>query len=50
MNCEKFFYLLIIMLLEILITNYMLNILEHKVNKLHLVEDLHLFGILNYHN
>ena len=38
------------MVLEILITNYIFNMLEHKVKNVLLVEDLHLFGILNYHN
>ena len=49
-NCEKFFYLLIIMAQEILIKNYIFNMLEHKVKNVLLVEDLHLFGILSYHN
>ena len=35
---------------EILIKNYIFNMLEHKVKNVLLVEDLHLFGILNYHN
>ena len=50
MNCEKIFNLLIMMVLEILIANYIFNMLEHKVKNVLLVEDLHLFGILSYHN
>ena len=42
--------LLIMMVQEILIKNYIFNMLEHKVKNVLLVEDLHLFGILNYHN
>ena len=30
--------------------NYIFNMLKHKVKNVLLVEDLHLFGILNYHN
>ena len=38
------------MALEIPITNNILNMLEHKVKNVLLVEELHLFGILSYHN
>ena len=38
------------MVLEILIKNYIFNMLEHKVKNVLLVEDLHLFGYLIYHN
>ena len=34
MNCDKFFNLLIMMVLEILIINYIFNMLEHKVKKI----------------
>ena len=30
--------------------NYIFNMLKHKVKNVLLVEDLHLFGILNYNN
>ena len=39
----------IMMKLEMHIANYLFNLLEHKVKDVYLVEDLHLFGILNYH-
>ena len=38
------------MVSEIPMTNYIFNMLEHKVEIVHSVEDLHLLGILNYHN
>ena len=41
--------LLIVMVLEIHIANNILNILEHKAKNGLLVEDLHLFGTLGYH-
>ena len=47
---KSFLNLLIMMVQEILIKNYIFNMLEHKVKNVLLVEDLHLFGILNYHN
>ena len=47
---KSFLNLLIIMAQEILRKNYIFNMLEHKVKNVLLVEDLHLFGILNYHN
>ena len=47
---KSFFNLLIMMVQEIPIKNYIFNMLEHKVKNVLLVEDLHLFGILNYHN
>ena len=50
MNCENFLNLLIMMILIILITNYIFNMVKHKVKEVHLVEDLHLFGTLHYHN
>ena len=50
MNCEMFLNLLNMMVLEILIANNIFNILGHKVKNVHLVEDLHLFGILSFHN
>ena len=55
LNCEKFFLfnlinLLIMMAKEIAIKNNIFNMLEHKVKNVLLVEDLHLFGILTYHN
>ena len=50
MNCESFLNSLIVMVLEIHIANYIFNMLAHKVLNVHLVEDLHLFGILHYHN
>ena len=49
-NCEKFMNLLIMMVLEIPIQNYIFNMPEHKVKNVLLEEDLHLLGILNYHN
>ena len=49
-NCDKFFDLLIMMVQEIFIKNYLFNMLEHKIKNLLLVENLLLFGILNYHN
>ena len=33
MNCESFLNLLIMMVLEILIANYIFNMLEHRVKK-----------------
>ena len=45
----NFFDLLIIMVLDIHITSYALNLLELKVKNVHLVH-LILFRILNYHN
>ena len=39
---KVFYNLVIMMVLEILITNYIFNMLEHKVKDVHLVEDLHL--------
>ena len=50
MNYEKFLNVVIIMVPEIIITNYIFNMLKHKVKELHLVEDLQLSGILKYHN
>ena len=47
---KSFLNLLIMMVQEILIKNYIFNMLEHKVKNVLLVEDLHLFGILNSHN
>ena len=47
---KSFLNLLIMMAQEILVKNYILNMLEHKVKNVLLVENLHLFGILNYHN
>ena len=47
---KSFLNLLIMMVLEIPMTNYMVNMLEHKVKNVLLVEDLLLFGILNHHN
>ena len=44
---KRFLNLLIMMVLEIHIANYIFNMLEHKVKDVHLVEDLHLFGIQN---
>ena len=38
------------MVLQILVKNHIFNMLEHKVKDVHLVEDLHLFGMLKYHN
>ena len=35
---------------EIPIKNNIFNMLEHKVKNVLLVEDMHLFGILTYHN
>ena len=48
--CKKFLNLLIMTAQEIPIKNYIFNMLEHKVKNVLLVEDLHLFGILSYHN
>ena len=45
---KSFMNLLIMMVLEIPITNYIFIMLEHKAKKCTLVEDLHLLGILNY--
>ena len=51
MNCEMFLNSLIIMMvLEIQITNYIFNMLGHKVKNVLLAEDQHLFGILSNHN
>ena len=49
MNCEKFLNLLIMIVLEILIVNYIFYMLKHRVRNVHLVEYLHLFGMLNCH-
>ena len=47
---KSFLNLLIIMVLEILISNYVFNMLEHKLKNVLLVEDLLLVGIKKYHN
>ena len=49
-NCEFFFNLLIMMAQEIFMKNYIFNMLEHKVKNVLLIQDVHLFGILSYHN
>ena len=49
-NCESILNFLIMIVVEILIANYIFNMLEHKVKNVLLLVDLHLFGILNYHN
>ena len=38
------------MVQEILIANYIFNMLEHKIKNVLLVDDLHVFEVLNYHN
>ena len=49
MNYDKFLNLMIMIVLDILITNCIFNMFEHKVKNVHLI-DQQLLGILNYHN
>ena len=49
-NCEKFFEFTDYDVLEIHISNYVFNMLGHKIKIFLLVVDLHMFGILSYHN
>ena len=47
---KSFLNLFILIVLEIIMKNYIFNMLENEVKDIYLVEDLHLFGILRYHN
>ena len=49
-NCEKFFEFADYDVLEIHISNDVFNMFGHKIIFFLLVVDLHMFGILSYHN
>ena len=50
MNCDQFQNVFILVILEILITNDILNMIENKVENVCLFEDLHLFEIVMFRN